>query len=254
VAWQSRAGLGVAAAGGTYHQVADPYHYARRDGGTHDFPAMRATHALGSVQFGAGERQLRVEVYEKHYARLVELTRSYEPAGGGTGRARGFDLLAKTPLPGGWKGRATWSLIDSERTDPNTGQLARSPQDVTHTIALILDRRWRGWNVGCAWRYASGRPLTPVTGGVPGADGALVPVYGPPNSERLPARTRFDVSFSRLWGVNDHVAAVTYLSINNLFNHGNPTGYEYADDFTTRTPVPGVFARSVYFGVSFIFR
>ncbi len=62
-------------------------------------------------------------------------------------------------------GRIAYSFIRSERTDPDTGRLAPSAFDATHTLNLVVNRGVGEWlDLGVAYRAATGVPFTPITG------------------------------------------------------------------------------------------
>ncbi len=56
-------------------------------------------------------------------------------------------------------------------------------------MTLIGDQALpKGWSLSVAWRYATGKPFTPVTGATFDATTRRVdPAYGAPQSDRLPA-------------------------------------------------------------------
>jgi hypothetical protein len=250
--WQPHRRLTASVAGGRYHQVPTGWYYDERLPG---WPAMRADQAIASVEWKAGAQLLRVETYAKQYRDMVALDRDQRPRGGGVGEAHGLDLMWKTTLPADTKARLTWSMVDADRTDPTTGRRAPAPWAVKHSATLILDRTFGDWTVSLAGRWASGRAITPVLGGTDGGNGGRPqPVFGAPNSERLPAFRRVDFTIVRLWEITPRLQAATYFAGFNVFGWANASGYEYSDDFTTRRPVPGVFQRSVYFGVNFSYR
>jgi hypothetical protein len=233
-----------------YHQIADGVHYTRPGSA---WPAMRDEQIVGSVEWKDGPRLVRLETYAKAYHRLVAPDRDFVPHGGGTGRAHGVDLLVKAPLPGDVNARLTWSCVESRRTDPATGIVARAPWAVKHSATLILDRAFGEWKISVAGRWATGRAFTPVVGSVT-SDGVPAPLYGAPNSETYPAFRRLDCTLARIWALSDRVTAVTYVAGFNLAGWDNVQSYAYSPDFTTRRAVPTLFSRGLFFGVNLIFR
>ncbi len=252
VSWEPRKAVTFSLAGGVYHQIPEAYNFFG-DTDRLTLPPMRVNQLLGAVQVGNGDQLARLEIYTKDYADLVALNRTYRPVAGGTGRADGLDVLLKSSLPWAMNGRLTYSYIDTRRTDPDSGSVARAPFDVTHTVALIVERAFGDWVAGAAWRYASGRPITPINGGTANGRGGFDPVYGAPFSERLPPLLRLDLSASRYRWVNDHLGLVLYVSVTNVLNRRNVYTYEYSGDFATRSPTASLFGRSVYFGFSLQF-
>jgi len=252
LAWEPRKALTFSLAGGGYRQVPEEYNFLT-DTGPVTRPPMRADQLLGAVQIGGGDRLARVEIYKKNYADLVTLNRVYRPVGGGTGRAEGADVFVKTPLPWAASGRLTYSYVDTRRTDPDSGRMARAPFDVTHTAAVIVDRAFGDWVAGAAWRMASGRPITPISGGVTRTGGGFAPLYGAPFSEQLPSLLRLDLSTSRYRRLNAHTSLVLFVSVNNVLNRANVYTYEYSRDFAERRATPSLFKRTLYFGFSLQF-
>ncbi len=251
VVWQPVRSWTASLAGGRYHQVAEGWNYAD---GLPVWPAMRADQGIASLEWKSGAQLVRIEAYAKTYDALVARDRDEFPRGGGRGTAQGLDVLWKTPLPADAKARLTWSLVDAERTDPSSGVRAPAPRAVKHSATLILDRAFGDWSVSLAGRWNSGRPFTPVTGGTVDGFGRRVPVFGPANSGRLPDFRRVDFTIVRLWEISPRIQAATYLAGFNLFGWENTSGFSYSDDFSSRRPTPGIFQRSVYFGVNLAYR
>jgi hypothetical protein len=252
LAWEPRKAVILSLAGGGYHQIPEAYNFFAETGQI-VLPPMRVTQAIAALQVGKNEKLVRLEFYAKDYAHLVALNRTYRPIADGTGRADGMDLLLKSPLPLGATGRLTYTYVDTRRTDPDSGRMARAPFDVTHTAALLLERAFGDWTGGGAVRYASGRPFTPIVGGAVDGRGGFAPIYGPPFSERLPPLFRLDLSASRYRRLNARTALVLYAAINNVLNRENVYAYEYSPDFSARQPTPSLFKRSVYFGFTLLF-
>ena len=149
-------------------------------------------------------------------------------------------------------GRIAVSYVDSKRTDPNTGVLASAPFDVTWSGTAVLDVPLpSGWSVSGAYRYATGKPFTPVVGATPNTSaGTWTPTYGAPFSERIPSFTRVDLSVSRYQRLSPQTFVVFFVSLGNLFDRSNIYQYRYSDDYSRRTPIRSLFNRSVYVGGS----
>jgi hypothetical protein len=253
VAWEPQPEVGLSLSGGGYHQVPDDYAFMAGEGASRTLPSMGAAQGIAALQIGRNERLARLELYEKRYTDLVALDRDYRPVAGGAGRAQGADLMFKTNLPGSVRARLTCSLVTARRTDPDSGQMAPAPFDVRYTATLLLERTIARWQTGLALHVADGRPFTPITSANLTVPEAYTPVYGAPFSQRLPGFQRLDFSASRYWRLNDRVALVTYISINNALNRANVYAYEYSPDYAVRRSTPSIFNRSVFFGCSFLF-
>lgn len=253
IAWEPVRDLSFSAAGGTAHQVPNAFYFVADDGSRLVRPAMRSQDVIFAMESRHNLRLLRIEAYEKHYGALAQLDRDYRPALSGTGRARGADLFLKTPLPGSFSGRFTYSFVDTQRTDPNNGRMVAAPWDITHTISLVLERQIGGWHTSLGWRYGTGRPITPVTGGRQLTDGSWAPIYGEPASERLPSLQRLDLLAYRTWLFEHGRGMTVYVSINNVLNRENVYSYSYSEDYSQRQIVRSFFGRVLYFGAMFYF-
>jgi hypothetical protein len=218
---------------------------------------MRSRQGVIGLQAGEGTAMLRVEAYHKRYEDLAQQTRDFRVVSGGRGSSRGVDLFYKGRLPfGGVDLRSISSYLVARRSDPITGRLARAPFDVRSTQTLIAERAFaNGVRLGAAYRSASGKPYTPITGATfDAARNVYVPIYGETMSERFPGLRRFDVSLSRFRPLNRSLLSVVYASVSNLFNNENVQSWSYSRDYSERAPVPSIFNRSVYFGASLIWQ
>ena len=243
-------GATMTAAWGNYHQVPDPM-LLDAEFGDASLPPMRATQSILGVHLERDRLTARVELYEKHYHDLALLTRDNEVVGGGTGRSRGADLWLKWTAPLGVNARVAYSLVDAQRTDASSGIVTRAPFEVTHSVTALLERRWPAFiTTSAAYRYATGRPFTPVVSATfdPQRSG-WTPTYGPPMSERLPAFRRLDLSGSILRRFGP-VQSVVFYTLSNALDRENVHTYRYSPDYSQRMPVRSLFNRAHYFGFS----
>jgi vitamin B12 transporter len=239
------------AALGDYHQVSDPLYFASGIGKPGLGP-MSGQQYVAGAQVGEGISVARVELYDKQYHDLVGLTRDKDVTSGGVGRARGADVFLKRQIWPFFTTRLSYSYVDSRRTDPNTGVVVRAPFDITNSVALIGDQALpKGWSLSAAWRYATGKPFTPVTGASFDATRNLWrPAYAAPNSERLPSLRRVDLALSRVTRITPHNQLVYFFSLDNVLDRENVYQYTYNANYTRRIAVRSLFNRSVYFGGS----
>ena len=250
--WRPTEMLTLTAAWGVFHQVPDPLLFEITLGDP-SLPAMAAQHWIGGATWDAGTHLVRIEAYAKHYASLAARTREGITRGGGTGTARGLDVFVKEELGFlGLNGRIAYSFIRSERTDPDTGRLALSPFDATHTLNLVLNRGFRDWlEAGVAYRAATGVPFTPVVGAAFDETRVLWhPVHGAPMSQRLPAYKRVDLSASVLQSFWRDNITVFFVSMMNSLDRSNVRQFRYTRDYSERIPLKTPFPRSIYFGVT----
>ena len=250
--WQPTERLTLTAAWGVFHQVPDPLLFEPTLGD----PTLRpksARHWIGGVTWDDGTRLVRVEFYTKLYASLAARARDGTTRGGGTGKATGFDVFVKEQLGLlGLDGRIAYSFIRSERTDPDTGLLAPSPFDATHTLNLVLNRGFGEWlSIGVAYRAATGVPFTPVReAAFDESRGLWQPVYGAPMSERFPDYARVDLSASVLQSYWHDNITVFFVSMMNSLDRSNVRAHRYSRDYSERIPLKTPFPRSIYFGVT----
>ncbi len=250
--WRAAEHLTLTAAWGIFHQVPDPLLFEPTLGDP-ALPAMSARHLIGGATWEDGARLIRIEAYRKGYGSLAARNRDGIARAGGTGAATGVDLFVKEEFALlGLDGRMAYSFIRSERTDPDSGELAPSPFDVTHTFNVVLNRGFGGWlETGVAYRAATGVPFTPVHSAAFDPERDLwQPIYGTPMSERLPTYTRLDLSATvlrSLWADN---LTVFFVSIMNSLDRSNVRGYRYSADYSERIPLKTPFPRTIYFGVT----
>jgi hypothetical protein len=249
-AWVAPRGITVTAAWGLYHQVPDPLYFEDSVSAGLQLEPMRARQAILGAQVGAGDQMARVEAYDKRYDDLAHRTRDYDVVGEGTGHARGVDVFLKGRAALGITGRVSYSYVSSRRTDPDTRVVTRAPFDVTHTLTTVAERTIiGGLRASMAYRYATGRPFTPVTGSMyDGTQRVFVPEYGSPMSERLPAFRRLDLSASYFRPVGSTLQTVAFVSVMNILDRENAQSFRYSPDYSRRHLVPSLFDRSVYFG------
>jgi hypothetical protein len=251
--WALPSGVSLLLGGGVYHQVPDPLLYARS---VSPLDPMRAIQLVVGAQAGSPEsRMVRVEAYRKDYDDLAQLDRQDRAVGGGEGASQGLDVFLKGPGPWGTSGWISYSLVDAKRTDPDTGELARAPFDVTHGLTLIARKELGpGLYVRAGWRYATGRPFTDVIGAVHDSElAAWTPSLGEPFGDRLPAHHRLDISASRLVSFGEDGLAVFFASLNNVYDRFNVLEYRWSEDYAERIPVRDRTRRSVFLGMSIEF-
>jgi hypothetical protein len=241
----------LTAAWGIYHQVPDPLLFDETFGDPTLAP-MRATQLVIGGQIEGERRSARLELYSKRYRDLALVSRDHEVVAGGTGTSRGFDLWLKGPLVAGIDGRFAWSMVSARRTDPVSGIVARAPFDVTNSITATAERMWAGGIMSAiAYRHATGRPFTPVTGAThDAARDVWIPTYGPAMSDRLPAYHRVDISASWFRRFSPSVQGVVFWSLSNVLDRENVHAYRYSPDYSVRIPARGIFNRAHYFGAS----
>ncbi len=248
--WQ-RGTLGLTAAVGVLHQVAEPTFFRPQDNSSR-FAPMRVRESIVGAQWGGDSVGLRVELYDKAYNNLWQFTRNFGVAGNGQGHARGADIFLRTRLNSATRSRVAWSIVRSRRDDPDTGLDAPAIGDVRHSVSWITERVFGRLTINTALRHATGRPFTDIVGTRTTGDEWL-PVFGAPNGERLPAYWRSDISASWYRPIGGKRAMVLWGDLSNLFNRGNVMRYRWNTDFRERVPVLAPFNRALYAGATLLY-
>lgn len=258
--WNAGAGQSFRLAWGIYHQAPD-LPYLDITWGNPDLDVMRAEHwALGyQVRLAADALYLRVETYSKTYEDLPVEDGSEQFVSDGYGSARGLDLYGRLTA-GRWSGWLSYSYLRARRRWTRwqeRGKYAvpdepvRPDFEIPHTVQLSMNVNLpASMAIGGSARWATGRPFTPVAGAQSTPEG-IRPLYGPPQSERLPDYRRVDLNLSRSWPLPHGGLAVGYLGIINLLDRRNVFEYAYSEDYSEREPARSSFGRSFYFGMSF---
>jgi hypothetical protein len=153
----------------------------------------------------------------------------------GYGYATGTDCFLKRDF-GKLSGWFSYSYLIARRKTGNFVEPSSPDFDITHNLTLVAKYMFTdNFNVGCTYRYATGKPYTPSVVGY--------------NTQRVPDYQRFDLSLFYLHNFYKGNLTVFYLMVSNLFNRINIFDYMYSADYSTRTPIKGD-GRSFYFGVS----
>ena len=184
---------------------------------------------------------VRLELYDKQYTNLWHFTRTYDAVGGGRGRARGADLMLRWRLNALTRSRLAWSVVQSRRTERNTGVLALTPGDVRHSVTSTIDRTFGRLTVSSALRQASGRQVTDATG-----DAFGEPVWDAPTGSRLPVYSRSDIGASWSRPIDGRRALVFWGDLSNVCDRGIVMRYRYTAGYRERPPVRAPFNRVSY--------
>jgi hypothetical protein len=118
--------------------------------------------------------------------------------------------------PTGWQ--VAYSLARVE--DRVDGRWVPRSWDQRHALNASVD--WTpgpGWDLTLAATVHSGRPTTPVSGTLVDGLGAATPIFGPRNSDRLPAYGRADLRVSRSIPLRGSDLRGT-LTVTDLLNRG----------------------------------
>lgn len=160
---------------------------------------------------------------------------------GGEGRVYGLEVMLKHNFANNFNGWVSYTLSKAERKDVGDDKWRRFDYDQTHILTLLGSYSLpKNWTLGFRWRVVTGTPTTPRKGAVYATDnGFYEPVYGKPNSQRLPTFHQADLRLDKRWVFNKWMLTA-YLDVQNIYNSPNVTGYQYSYDSTQRKPRQGL--------------
>ncbi len=158
----------------------------------------------------------------------------------GEGRVVGIQTQAKYSLPDDWSLSVAYTLSRSRRSSSSEPDRP-SQYDQTHLLGVLASKELGGnWRLSGRFRYATGNPNTPLTGGVLDSDNDVyLPVRGSIYSERLDSFYQLDVRLDKKW-IYDKWILSLYLDIQNLTNRKNIERIEYSYDYTSHTETSGL--------------
>ncbi len=182
---------------GIFQQTPDPRLYDPALGNP-DLKPMRAVHYIAAYDYApSSNTDFRIELYHKEYDRLPLEHSELHYDNSGYGYARGIEVMAKGRLFPRIEGWISYGFIDSKRKWLDYEGYAPSSYDVTHNLTLIATYRLSdAFRTGVNFKYATGRPFTPVTGSEYREKyDVYEPLYGVRNPERYDNFRRLDLRF-----------------------------------------------------------
>ncbi len=228
---------------GDYYQMPQGYQLLA-DFGNPRLGFTRAEHRIIGIEHQLNPLwSIKMEAYHKPMRDLVVSIDGASPPDNylnqGKGLAYGFDLFLKRKYENRTMGWLSYSYAHSERTDLNTGVTSTFAGDQPHTLTAVWGQPFgdgqggeSAWDWGIKLQAHSGKPYTPVVGRIQEAGtGRWLPVYGPYNSQRLPAYAKLDVRFSKEV-LYDTWKMKYVFDIQNVTFRQNVSGYKYADDYS----------------------
>jgi vitamin B12 transporter len=243
---------------GIYHQFPSPLEFNSESGS----PALRAQssqHLIVGFEHSNELAMIRLEGYYKVYSHLVLPSKAVNYVNSGRGVARGIDFFVKygsflqTPASG-W---VSYSYLHSRRLQAKdvieryVYEEAPSPFDITHNLTIVAKGRISLVSGGITFRYATGRPTTPIVGSRFQPQGEYyLPIEGSVGSERMPDFVRLDATLSYYTTFGTANSAVFYFAVSNLLDRANPILYEYSKDYSVRRLRTTDFRKSIYFGLA----
>jgi len=246
----------IKTAWGIFNQLPDPRLFSSVDGNP-KLKSMKAVHYVVSYDYiFDDDNSFRIELYHKDYKNLPLENSSLNYDNNGNGFADGVDVILKSTLTNGWSGWISYGFINTKRKWMDFEQLTSSSFDITHNFSLIAKYFIAtNWQVGINFKYATGRPYTPVIG----SDYRLIenvyePVYDIKNSARFQDYKRLDLRLTYFTTLFDRFSTVFYLEGLNILDLKNIFGYYYSPDYSERKEISSYFGRrTVVVGASFNF-
>jgi|GEM_PF-2735001 len=161
-----------------------------------------------------------------------------------------FFIHLLLPRLDGW---ISYGFVDTKRKWLDYEEYAPSSYDVTHNLTLIaMYRITDAFRTGVNFKYATGRPFTPVNGSVYREQyDVYEPVYGIKNSERYDNFRRLDLRFMYFRQLFGRYFTVFFFEAINVLNINNLFGYTFSRDYSEREEIQSYFGRrTVVFGVA----
>lgn len=230
------------AAYGYYYQIQEIHEMAENP----DLNAKLAKHyILGFERMVTPDVRSWIEAYYKDYEHLptVDTTGHYTSEGNGYARGIEFFVQKKGEPLSGW---LSYSLSWAQRKEYLDDSVRWFDYDQRHIVSATIDYTFaETWYLGLQWRFATGKPYTPVVLGVRDTLGNWRPVNGEKNSERLSDFHRLDISLNKEFSWLG-VKPVVFIKILNAYNRKNLIGYTYSFE-EDGAPIP-----EPYYGISII--
>ncbi|UCH66210.1 MAG: TonB-dependent receptor [Ignavibacterium sp.] len=237
---------------GIFHQHPDPRLYSISDGNP-NLDAMIATHYIASLDYKISKiSSARIEAYHKEYSNLPLEDDILNYNNKGYGFAQGIDFMLKGDLFGIIDGWISYGFINTKRRWLDFEELSSSTFDITHNFTVIAKYNiTSAFQVGANYKYASGKPFTPVVGAnyIPHFD-IFEPVYEKDNSARHPTYQRLDIRFTYITQFFNNYFTVLYVEVLNILDINNIFGYSYNRDYSKKSRVDSYFGRrTIVFGL-----
>jgi hypothetical protein len=233
---------------GIFHQPPAPFESILPFGTPGVQPNEARHESIGVEQELSPDVDVSIEGFHKDLRHLV--VSRHGPSNSGTlyantgeGRVWGAEFLVKwRATHGPFFGWLAYTLSRSERRDDASQPFNTFQFDQTHVFDVIGSYRiGAGWTAGVRWRYATGFPYTPDTGGVADFDaGAYAPIVSPhPYSARLGPFHSLDLRVDKTWDFRAWKLSA-YVDIRNVYNRKNPEEQIYNFNFSRTSSISGL--------------
>jgi outer membrane receptor protein involved in Fe transport len=245
--WAASEQLDLRAAYGRYHQPAAAEDLSAVFGNP-TLAASAADHLLvGSAVRLLPKTTLETTAFHVWQSDLVVRNPATSPllaealSGVGSGRSYGVQMLLRQALAAHVSGWISYAIVRSERRDGPDAALRPSDYDQSHVLTGV--GTWdlgKGFEVGARVRFATGFPRTPVVRALYDARrDAYTPVFGPKNSDRIPAFFQIDLRASKRFGLPKGELEA-YLEVQNVTNRENPEEIVYSASYRSKGIITGL--------------
>lgn len=240
-------------AGGLYYQPPQPQEVSKEYGNP-EVKSPSATHATFGFEkdFKDGSTQgfnFGANYFRRDFRNLVVSSSKYIVRDGvsqpevynnqGGGRAQGIETQLKFDFAP-WNGWVSYTISESKRWEPSKPEYSFQ-YDQTHNLNIVTGYDFaNNWKFSGRYRYVTGNPFTPVTGGIYDSDNDVyIPVRGAIYSERQTAFQQLDLRADKKWILDTEVWSL-YLDIQNVLNAKNPEQVRYSYDYSQKEEVLGL--------------
>ena len=247
VRWAASSLLNLRAAYGRYHQSAAPEERSAVFGNP-TLPTAGADHLLlGSSLHLLSRTALETTAFHVWQSDLVVRNPATSPllaealSAVGSGRSYGVQVLLRQSLAAHVSGWVSYAIVRSERRDAPDAALRPSDYDQSHVLTGV--GTWelgRGFDVGARVRFSTGFPRTPVERALyDSRRDAYTPVFGPQNSDRIPAFFQVDLRGSKRF-ILPRGELEAYVEVQNVTNRENPEEIVYSANYRNKGFITGL--------------
>ncbi|PWJ42941.1 TonB-dependent receptor domain-containing protein [Sediminitomix flava] len=197
----------------------------------------KAQHFIGGISYETPKYLFDIEGYYKKLNGLTEynlyVQRGPETSSEdydeffyqGNGVARGLDFLIQKK-EGNFTGWLTYTLGQVIYDfDELADRAFYASHDQTHEVKLVTSYKWRKWDFGATWIFATGKPYTAPEGAyditLPDGNTNTYFVAGQKNINRLPNYHRMDLSATYHFKLGNKTKGDIGMSIFNVYDNDN---------------------------------
>ncbi|MCC6996719.1 MAG: TonB-dependent receptor [Deltaproteobacteria bacterium] len=181
------------------------------------------------IAFATGTRYENGEVVREYFTNQ------------GLGRTFGAELLMRREMTRHFYGWLSYTLSYTERKRPQDKDYVPYFFDQTHNLVGVASYSFdNGWELGARMQITSGRPTTPVMGGILQSDeDRYLALRGEMFSQRLPFYTSIDVRFEKTWTFQRWRMSA-FLDVRNVTNNENAELVQFDYRWREQAPVRGL--------------